>query len=139
MEIFKRDNFRCLDCGSSGKTLNVHHCHYERGDPWATPDELLMTLCEDCHESRQRLENQLRRALGFMLSTLTQEGVNGLLAQIEVVSRDEGSLPEFVDAYDVEFDADVRWFKYADEYPEFRRAYEHVMGKKIKSWEDESP
>lgn len=51
-EIMTRDNFTCQECGSKEKTLCVHHKTYENcenGDPWACPDEDLVTWCEDCH------------------------------------------------------------------------------------------
>ena len=51
-EIMMRDNFTCQQCGATDKTLNVHHITYVRcknGEPWACPDEDLITLCEECH------------------------------------------------------------------------------------------
>ncbi len=52
LEVLGRDNFSCQDCGTTKKTLHVHHCYYERGkDPWDYPAESLLTLCCDCHES----------------------------------------------------------------------------------------
>jgi len=52
LEIFQRDDFTCLACGSTTKTLHVHHLAY-KGDPWDCPSELLETLCETCHEIRE--------------------------------------------------------------------------------------
>lgn len=48
LEIFKRDDFRCLECGANDKALNVHHRLYF-SEPWEAPDWALQTLCEDCH------------------------------------------------------------------------------------------
>lgn len=50
LEIFNRDGFVCFHCGDDKNTLHVHHEMYIGKDPWDTPDELLTTLCEDCHE-----------------------------------------------------------------------------------------
>jgi hypothetical protein len=46
--IRQRDNFTCTKCGDRSKRQHVHHKKYE-GDPWNCPNELLTTLCEDCH------------------------------------------------------------------------------------------
>lgn len=72
LEIFKRDNVTCQHCGSKENSLNVHHIAYS-GDPWEAPNELLITLCQDCHQVEQEavkqasaeLANSLKR-LGFM-------------------------------------------------------------------------
>ncbi len=52
LEIMQRDEFKCLDCESAEKTLNVHHRYYAKDrDPWEYPDWCLQTLCEECHEN----------------------------------------------------------------------------------------
>lgn len=49
--ILNRDKFTCTNCGSEDKTLHIHHLVYENGgNPWDSPDDNLLTLCEDCHE-----------------------------------------------------------------------------------------
>jgi hypothetical protein len=51
LEILQRDDFTCKKCGDKQTTLHVHHRRYFKGnDPWDYPNELLVTLCEDCHE-----------------------------------------------------------------------------------------
>jgi 5-methylcytosine-specific restriction endonuclease McrA len=59
-QILARDNNRCQACGSI-KNLQIHHkqIHYDastRGQktparklPWKYPDNLMITLCRDCH------------------------------------------------------------------------------------------
>jgi len=51
-EIIVRDNNTCQHCFSENDPLlNVHHKKYIYGkEPWDYPNELLITLCEDCHE-----------------------------------------------------------------------------------------
>lgn len=50
LEILQRDNFRCRACESKTKTLHVHHSYYIKNrDPWDYDDNVLLTLCEDCH------------------------------------------------------------------------------------------
>lgn len=49
LEILSRDNFKCAYCGDDTSTLHVHHEIYIGKNPWDTPDEHLITLCDDCH------------------------------------------------------------------------------------------
>jgi hypothetical protein len=51
LEIMSRDEFKCVICGDDKKTLNVHHCYYIFGlNPWEYSNDVLITLCEDCHK-----------------------------------------------------------------------------------------
>jgi 5-methylcytosine-specific restriction endonuclease McrA len=59
LEIFNRDNWKCIFCGSDSKNLQVHHCVYRRTEPWDYPDYLYRTLCEDCHSERQELTDKI--------------------------------------------------------------------------------
>lgn len=53
LEIMERDQFKCVDCDSSEKTLNVHHDYYVTGRmPWEYPSFSLSTLCRECHKER---------------------------------------------------------------------------------------
>ena len=53
LEIMKRDDFECVDCGSKDKTLNVHHAYYISGrKPWQYPKWSFSTLCWECHQER---------------------------------------------------------------------------------------
>lgn len=70
LEVMKRDKFTCRDCGATDKTLHVHHCFYEKGNPWETGSALMLTLCDKCHESRGELETQGKRALGFIFAKM---------------------------------------------------------------------
>lgn len=55
LEVLDRDEFRCRWCGDATSTLHVHHVEYEAGkEPWDYVNELLITLCEHCHESESR-------------------------------------------------------------------------------------
>jgi hypothetical protein len=54
-EIYRRDNYSCVDCGSRGVTINCHHNHYVRGKkPWEYPSYALETVCDMCHERRHK-------------------------------------------------------------------------------------
>jgi len=51
LKIMERDEFTCQSCFDSENTLNIHHKYYIHGKaPWEYPDELLITLCKECHE-----------------------------------------------------------------------------------------
>ncbi len=66
LNILNRDGFSCQWCGDKEHTLHVHHLKY-KGDPWDAPDEWLLTICEDCHETdhalRDDYESDLIQAL----------------------------------------------------------------------------
>jgi len=80
LKIMERDNFSCQFCQSKTDTLNVHHIAYE-GEPWDAKDELLITLCESCHEKEEQdlkevkntLFNDLKKA-GFTSSSFHRLG-----------------------------------------------------------------
>ena len=56
-EIMRRDGFECRLCGCPQKSsLRVHHIEYINDLlPWEHPNELLITLCEECHTKEQRI------------------------------------------------------------------------------------
>ena len=62
--VMQRDGFACRDCGDEKSTLQVHHCHYEKGGPWATDERFLLTLCGDCHKERGEVEKDLKTFFG---------------------------------------------------------------------------
>lgn len=64
LEIFNRDDFKCLSCGSKEKTLHVHHGIYKKGcEPWEYENDSLHTLCEDCHGFREAMEDLIKSTL----------------------------------------------------------------------------
>lgn len=67
LEILERDNWLCRKCGSTEKTLHVHHGYYEKGlMAWEYPSETLHAVCEDCHEIVQAEMVELQRDLATM-------------------------------------------------------------------------
>jgi hypothetical protein len=51
LEVFERDRWICQKCSSGKDSLTVHHLCYLQGvEPWDHPMELLLTLCERCHD-----------------------------------------------------------------------------------------
>lgn len=62
-EILTRDNFTCQLCGSTGRTLHVHHKYYlEHHLPWEYSDSVLITLCDDCHSWIHENGNEIYNA-----------------------------------------------------------------------------
>jgi hypothetical protein len=81
--ILHRDNFACVQCNCTDKTLHVHHCFYEWGrDPWDYPDRSLLTLCVDCQED-EAIAPEMKKAL---ISSLAQMGA--LSWQFDAISCD---------------------------------------------------
>ena len=59
-EIISRDERMCRRCGE-GEPLDVHHIRYPRsGVPWEMGNEMLLSLCRECHreESANRPEEE---------------------------------------------------------------------------------
>jgi hypothetical protein len=49
--ILLRDDYTCQYClDPTAMPLEVHHFYYGQY-PWSVPDEWLITLCADCHDS----------------------------------------------------------------------------------------
>lgn len=64
LEILARDDFKCQLCGDTKSTLVVHHRDYlPSKEPWDYPNDLLVTLCEDCHESEREIRAEYEPVL----------------------------------------------------------------------------
>lgn len=71
--VMSAANFRCEDCGDATQTLEIHHCAYIKGrEPWEYEGDLLMCLCEHCHEKRQKIEGAARISLARFLRCCKQ-------------------------------------------------------------------
>ncbi len=78
-QIKTRDNLKCqaYNCTTPKSILQVHHLDYLNiTNPWDYPDDMLITLCEDCHakeNNRYKLESALFTALkmnGFLVGDI---------------------------------------------------------------------
>lgn len=102
LEILSRDNFTCQVCGATEETLHVHHICYLKGkDIWDYPDNLLITLCDKCHEAEhlakeEWIEDVIMKinSLGFthieicgMLYALYQELGSGLKSPEDIFGK----------------------------------------------------
>lgn len=80
LDILNRDEWECQVCFSSTDTLHVHHRYYAKsGDPWDVPDDALITLCTDCHESETKDRPATEAGL---LSVLRRRFLAGELDQL---------------------------------------------------------
>lgn len=61
LEIMQRDEFRCQLCYDDQRTLHVHHKQYAKGRmAWEYPNDELVTLCEQCHDTMHEQQGMLR-------------------------------------------------------------------------------
>ncbi len=61
LDILNRDDFTCQKCFDKETTLHVHHRWYKSGkEPWEYPDDILVTLCEKCHEEEEWAKDDQR-------------------------------------------------------------------------------
>lgn len=84
LKVMERDGFACRDCGDDKSQLQVHHCFYDKGEPWDTADEMLLTVCSDCHERRGPLEADAKRML------------SQIMVRLECAPQKGGALADFV-------------------------------------------
>lgn len=78
LEILERDQWACRSCFNTVQTLHVHHIRYVHNtNPWDTPNEMLITLCESCHEDEQERSEWE----GYLLEALKDSGL--MVRQIE--------------------------------------------------------
>jgi hypothetical protein len=144
LDILKRDDFTCRDCGAINKTLHVHHCHYDGGDPWKANDDVLLTLCEDCHIRRGKVEADAKLMFAQIMAALPhdpglQEDLLGLVDSMARLIEKYRNNPygfqdgtwcpvEVIDGMEREYREDMRWFQYACGHPEARKCYTDVTG-----------
>ena len=82
LEILQRDDWTCQACADNTKPLVVHHLQYLQGkEPWQYPSELLVTYCEDCHNTQYQLENQRNKTKSMLdcLSALQLQQIHDFL------------------------------------------------------------
>jgi len=62
--IFRRDQFRCVDCRATDKPLHAHHLKYIAGKyVWEVPHFYIVTLCEDCHSKEHGRDLKAKRVM----------------------------------------------------------------------------
>jgi len=97
--ILKRDNYTCQECGAKDCILQVHHHYYNMGwNPWEYDDEVLITLCEACHEREEYLKNFDMMAWRYLLTNgLTRNKLQRLVTAISksINHPDKDAVNEF--------------------------------------------
>lgn len=68
LNVLELDDYTCQLCGSTTKSLQVHHKYYIHGlNPWEYDVKTLTTLCADCHQlegdMKKEYEPKLLRAI----------------------------------------------------------------------------
>lgn len=86
LEILQRDDFTCQICGCKDKTLHVHHTAYEKGKMiWEYPDEMLITVCEDCHEYEHSINDSIEDELWSIRKRgVTNHEIYALLQYLDI-------------------------------------------------------
>lgn len=75
LQILQRDNFTCQICGSTEKTLHVHHlCYRKDAKIWDYPDNTLITLCEDCHRTEHEMQSENDYSVTNLINDLLISG-----------------------------------------------------------------
>ncbi len=99
-QILERDDYKCRDCGISDEVvdgLQVHHCYYQ-GEPWDVEDDLLLTLCKNCHATRQDFEDALRLSIGQLSSRLKAADVDRFRVRFNrLIFEFERDLSKFIE------------------------------------------
>ena len=140
LEILKRDNFTCAACKATKKTLHVHHSYYSK-DPWNTKNSALLTLCEDCHRERGKLEETGRYMIGQIMSALPTEYLKAFVQSVDRVGKRMGDTeggypPILVTTLELDWVASIRWWHYACDHPEARKFYEDVTKEQV-DWDED--
>ena len=78
LEVMERDKWTCVDTLESDDPLQVHHCWYAKGGPWETPNKYLITVTEDAHNERHKIESDIKKTLGLILANLSASDEVGL-------------------------------------------------------------
>jgi hypothetical protein len=96
LEVLQRFSFSCCYCGSTEKTLHVHHRYYISGrEPWNYPISAYESLCFECHESTKEGAQELQTwehsfdyfnedVMHDAMITARSIGLNGNDAAVEV-------------------------------------------------------
>lgn len=134
LEILNRDDFTCWHCGSLKKTLHVHHYAYV-GDPWEADNELLITLCEDCHKKE---EDSIKEIIPDTVRRLKLCGF-GANAFDSLPKIFEGTKKDYWNSYDPAFYILEMVVNDPDLWDRMEKLYFKRLREKYKSMSDSFP
>lgn len=81
--IKERDNYTCRLCGCSDKYVHVYHRFYDYDRYyWEYPDDVLVTLCEDCHNKEHKTEFEV---MMDMIKEAVQNALHGGVMYLEII------------------------------------------------------
>lgn len=99
LEVMSRDNFTCRHCKTTESSLNIHHIAYNHGDPWDIKNELLITLCQPCHEKEGE---RIKTSFASLINILKSRGC--MSDHVDAIASAFSELPdEFFEKYTVDF------------------------------------
>lgn len=76
LDVMAREQFTCEGCGSTDKSLDVHHGYYEYGkQPWEYPLQSLHCLCTKCHTIAGEQYKASKRTIGSLDINQTQRTI----------------------------------------------------------------
>lgn len=90
LKILNRDEWMCFWCGDDKNILHVHHETYIGDNPWDTPDDFLITLCDDCHSVEHLQFTELERHLLFCVRSRDRLKTEMIKLNNRVVKRMKG-------------------------------------------------
>lgn len=102
LEVMEAADFKCENCDSSDKTLNVHHKLYVKGRKvWEYSGDELECLCESCHECVHELRDEMKT----LVATLPTYLIDQLIGYARVIDAEnaDGSddrTPVMVETYE---------------------------------------
>jgi 5-methylcytosine-specific restriction endonuclease McrA len=82
LEVFQRDKFTCQCCGAKDKEIHLHHLLYKKGSlPHDYDNEMLVTLCCDCHDFAHK---DLRKITALIAFEVLKKGVDLITLQQKI-------------------------------------------------------
>lgn len=92
LEIFQRDDWKCIYCGNGTKELQVHHVLYLNGrDPWEYDENHLVTACCDCHLSETLMRSEDSTLVGMMnMAGVSRRNLFSLSTELRRFIRESG-------------------------------------------------
>lgn len=92
LEVMEANKFTCEMCGSTEKTLHVHHVNYRNGaKPWEYELHELRCFCEDCHAEVEANIESARKACSDInhaqLSTILWHVRNAYFESVSIGSK----------------------------------------------------